>query len=711
MARIAIHVLWSNFMYEFAGDVYVQTEGGPIGARCTMAASRLVMQEWSEGYLDILTRSGIRVDALQGYVDDGRQWTELIRRGTRFVQRLNRFLWREDWERIDVEENLPEEVRMGKICLEAMNAVNSDLTFTVETVHDFPNKRLATLDLEVEVVDNQIIYSYFQKTMKTPLVIDERSAMSDHQKFSILTNEVIRRMSNISEKISIEEKVQVINSFTQELKNSGYNRKRAREIVVCGLMGLERKRMRRKREGQPFHRPGKMTAGKRNRKKLTGKTDWFKTKSRDIEEEEMKKRELKERIMEPEKKEKAGQSTTKRGKDPQSVMFVPYTPNSELAKELRKVEDMMEALSGMRIKIVEKAGIQMKQILVKSNPWAGSDCGREGCLPCETKLETGQGAGKPCYKRSCIYETWCETCKEGDEEEAREEGRDPGSVALFKYIGETSRSCHVRGRNHLDDARRMSSGSHMLKHCLDKHRDARPEDVIFRMKVLCFKRSAYERQVHESVLIQQNRMHHLLNSKSEFNRCSLPRLTVKLGDREMSELAEKMKIEQRKEDQLEKEIKEMKKQSQKRSPENQADHQPSSKRACTMRSTTDYDDSVDIAIEEAIRLTEDFLANEGYRGDMDEGYRDEKCTGIPPAVQHQPAQTVSSDPVDAVAGSSGMCDGYRGEKCEDYRDEKCTGIPPAAQHQPAQTVISDPVDAVVDSSDMCDGYRGDKCDD
>ena len=126
---------------------------------------------------------------------------------------------------------------MGKICLEAMNAVNSDLTFTVETVHDFPNKRLATLDLEVDVVDNQIIYSYFQKTMKTPLVIDERSAMSDHQKFSILTNEVIRRMSNISEKISIEEKVQVINSFTQEIKNSGYNGKRAREIVVCCCLG------------------------------------------------------------------------------------------------------------------------------------------------------------------------------------------------------------------------------------------------------------------------------------------------------------------------------------------------------------------------------------------------------------------------------------------------------------------------------------------
>jgi hypothetical protein len=45
----------------------------------------------------------------------------------------------------------------------------------------------------------------------------------------------------------------------------------------------------------------------------------------------------------------------------------------------------------------------------------------------------------------------------------------------------------------LDDARLLSTGRHMLKHYLDKHREDRPEDMIFRMKVLSFKRSAYER--------------------------------------------------------------------------------------------------------------------------------------------------------------------------------------------------------------------------
>ena len=58
-------------------------------------------------------------------------------------------------------------------------------------------------------------------------------------------------------------------------------------------------------------------------------------------------------------------------------------------------------------------------------------------------------------------------------------------------------------------------------------------------------------------MIQQNRNHQLLNSKSEFNRCSLPRLTVKLGDREMDELSNTLREEQKKEDELEKVIKDL----------------------------------------------------------------------------------------------------------------------------------------------------------
>ena len=184
-------------------------------------------------------------------------------------------------------------------------------------------------------------------------------------------------------------------------------------------VGLERKRTRRKREGQNFHRKGKHTLQKRNLKKLNGKSSWFKNKPVDKDEEEQKKKEKKERL-DPKQKQRGDGEKEKKRLDPKAVMFIPYTPNSELAKELRKVEDMMEEMSGKRIKIVEKTRVQLKRILVKTNPWAGTDCLRGDCLPCQTREETGEGKGKACHKRNVLYETWCETCKMKDEEKSQD---------------------------------------------------------------------------------------------------------------------------------------------------------------------------------------------------------------------------------------------------------------------------------------------------
>ena len=93
--------------------------------------------------------------------------------------------------------------------------MSEDLNFTVETVYDFQNRRLATLDFECEVIENQISYSYFQKSMKTPLVIGAESAMSEHQNMSILSNEVIRRMSNISMDKSQSERTGVVDTLLE----------------------------------------------------------------------------------------------------------------------------------------------------------------------------------------------------------------------------------------------------------------------------------------------------------------------------------------------------------------------------------------------------------------------------------------------------------------------------------------------------------------
>ena len=101
-----------------------------------------------------------------------------------------------------------------------------------------------------------------------------------------------------------------------------------------------------------------------------------------------KRKEKRERMTSGDRDSQKENKNSNKNIEPKAVLYVPYT------KELRKVEDSMQTLSGMRVKIVEKAGIQLKKILVKTNPWEGKICEREGCLPCKTKTETGEGTSQ-----------------------------------------------------------------------------------------------------------------------------------------------------------------------------------------------------------------------------------------------------------------------------------------------------------------------------
>ena len=75
--------------------------------------------------------------------------------------------------------------------------------------------------------------------------------------------------------------------------------------------------------------------------------------------------------------------------------------------------------------------------------------------------------------------------------------------------------------------RKLEEDSHLIKHGVPM------DKIIFGMRVVQYTRTALERQVLESVLIQEEgKRHIIMNSKSEYSRCSIPRVTTKLGDKE-----------------------------------------------------------------------------------------------------------------------------------------------------------------------------------
>ena len=165
-------------------------------------------------------------------------------------------------------------------------------------------------------------------------------------------------------------------------------------------------------------------------------------------------------------------------------MFVPYTPGGELARRLKEVETQLGKLTGARIKIVEKVGTKLVDMLHQADPWQGMDCQREKCLICSTKLKTERDRRKDCTKRNVVYETWCLNC-ERTEEEKIGDGEDDDkiirerreNIKKYKYIGETARSAYERGLEHLRDFGEMKLDSHMLKHYMEEHEGEDMENI------------------------------------------------------------------------------------------------------------------------------------------------------------------------------------------------------------------------------------------
>ena len=94
------------------------------------------MQNWAENYEKILTRSGLEVLLLAGYVEDGRQGTTVLPEGMRFCKTENKSKYSTEAAIDDIfkrELGESKNQRMARTCLEAINSINPDLEFTVES--------------------------------------------------------------------------------------------------------------------------------------------------------------------------------------------------------------------------------------------------------------------------------------------------------------------------------------------------------------------------------------------------------------------------------------------------------------------------------------------------------------------------------------------------------------------------------------------------
>jgi hypothetical protein len=382
-----------------------------------------------------------------------------------------------------VDENRTDSKVTMDIIQQIANSIDPMIKLTVETPCNFIDGKLPVLDVKVNINDkehNRIDFEFFEKSTKNPRVILADSALSFSKKRTILTQECLRRLRNTKLELGPEVQKKHLNDFMLKLKNSGYNQKFRTEILNSGKKAFQKMLEDDKNGVKPLYRS----------------RDWNKE----------------ERIISKSKKKFNWWNTEKSKIQYKTVLFVTPTPGGVLAKELKKREEELNRNNQERIKIEEKGGLKIKDILTSKNPFKKSKCAQKTCPLCTEGESVGTSSEEikiACNTHNVGYRWLCVTCKERN--------------IMKVYEGETGRSARTRGAEHLREFEKKKEKSVLLKHKMTDHKN---EGVKFKMEITKKFKDALSRQANEAVRIFTRPDRELLNSKSEFNHPPLSRVVV-----------------------------------------------------------------------------------------------------------------------------------------------------------------------------------------
>ena len=150
---------------------------------------------------------GIRTWLIMRYVDDSRAALPPIKPGWRWCSDSKSIKYTEEWAKFDMETP---EGRTRDILGCTMGEIEEYLSFTVESGEQFGGW-LPTLDTSLKVTEeNKIVSKFFEKETTKDNTVQKKSAMEENTKIKILSNDLIRRLTNTMESLGGEERNLVV---------------------------------------------------------------------------------------------------------------------------------------------------------------------------------------------------------------------------------------------------------------------------------------------------------------------------------------------------------------------------------------------------------------------------------------------------------------------------------------------------------------------
>ena len=460
-----VKVVLSNHTYKVGDTVYHQTAGGPIGLELTGALSRPFMMRWDKQYLARLNKVGVKIPVYERFVDDSNQVVAPIPEGSKYDTLSQKIV--QDGLGMNNEDA---EARTVRILKEIANTIQPGIIMEEDSPRNHANRKVPILDMEVwSNDDGYILYQHFEKPMASRQVLNAKSAQSESCKRNVHVQELVRRMLNCSTKLNWQEYVApFLTDYMARLLMAGYNEHFRRRTLEHALGTYDKLRYEDEAGTRPLNRPDDWNMEERRKQKKKRRHNW----------------------------------ATKGGHV--APIFVPPSPNGELARSLREIANH-ESEAGVKFKIIETGGKTIASQVQLSNPTATPGCDRHDCLPCQT----GRGMGGNCSKSNIVYAMECQLCPDDSK---------------CVYLGESARNLYSRTKEHLSNYSNRKPKSFILKHQQKKH-NGQPGN--FNAKVIDSYSDCLSRQVSEGVRIRRCDKE-ILNSKTEWHQPPLWRVQADL---------------------------------------------------------------------------------------------------------------------------------------------------------------------------------------
>ena len=351
-------------------------------------------------YLNLLKDLNIKVYLYKRYVDDQNSGMKALKPGIRYVDKKLVVVE----EEVENDKSIPADQRTAAVCREIANTIAPMIQLEEDVPSGHPNGKLPILDLEVWVENGVLTHTFYKKPMASRKVIFARSAGAVSEKRSILVQEGMRRLHNCDPQQPWETKAKYISQLMVDMKRSGH-RDKFRNTVAQKVVGRYRGQLKNHLDGtaQMYRSKEERQIQMENSGGKKRKDNWFRD---------------------------GGYTSTIR---------MPPTPGSSLATEMRNVVESSMSPKGTKPKVTEIGGRTIWSQL-GSNHFQLENCGRGQCGLCAAS--EGGSRGK-CWRQNVGYTYICNRCENPD---------------VFVYIGETSRSCFTRHKQHLAKYKQKAGG-------------------------------------------------------------------------------------------------------------------------------------------------------------------------------------------------------------------------------------------------------------